>query len=144
MGRAEKKDDDGYLLCMPVKGATGIVVGSLKKRCGTCQCQIFVSPASWGVVQQRGLKLICIPCGRKQAAAEGDGLNVELPTPEQQAEIRQKLRRELPPEIWAQLQMSLREELLKDDWNEIRTITEQGFSEAQRREIQEALRQKKV
>jgi hypothetical protein len=137
MSDKPEKPDESFLVCLPVAGTFGVVPGSLKKRCSACNCQIYVSPASWTLTQSRKLHLLCMNCARKRAAADDD-LHIEIPTEEQRQELRAATNKDLTEEDWKDLQETIKKEFTQDEWKEIKDAAQKGISKEQWDRIQQS------
>jgi len=85
--------DDSYLICLPVKGHSAMIVpGSTKTRCHDCGARVWISPASLKLAKQRKLKAVCTDCTDKRAE-KSDDLQIQPPTEEQRQEIRDMIDR---------------------------------------------------
>ncbi len=86
------KDDDSYLVCLRVKDANVVVPGSTKNTCSDCGERVWVSAASLALSKQRNLRIVCMACAEKRAAADDD-VQIQQPTAEQLKEIRDTIER---------------------------------------------------
>lgn len=64
-------EDTDTILCVRIEDDFPFVMGSTKKKCNKCGAQVWLSPSAQQYEKTHKLRIICIPCGKKEIGIEG-------------------------------------------------------------------------
>jgi hypothetical protein len=80
------------LICAPVldPARDRRAVGSIVESCAKCERQVWVAPTGQAMIAEKGLRVLCIPCGFIAYRADPER-KIAPVSEEQKAEIRRAL-----------------------------------------------------
>ncbi len=63
-------EDADTILCVRIEDGFFVVTGSIKRKCDTCGAQVWFSPSALQHEKSRTLRILCVPCGKKEIGIE--------------------------------------------------------------------------
>lgn len=82
-------NEPGYIFCSPTATHAPNIAGCIRGRCGICSEEVWVAPSSLRMMARNPkLQLMCMDCMPGIVATHGGG-RLQMPTPEQIAELRE-------------------------------------------------------